>query len=182
MPKIQFEFDIDLNEYLDDEDQVRADVQAEVVRSIARQVHLPWLTSEADRNKLREEVQGQIRGIVTGIVTEQVRSIATGEFRPTDRWGDPKGEPVTLREMCARQAQGWLTEQCDSSGCAGSNVYSAKRPRIEWMVRKEVDAVFSSELAAYMAAVKVEIRDSLKARIQGALADEVVKLLAPKVA
>lgn len=92
MPKFAVEVDLDLNDYLSDPDAVRHDVINTIVKDFAAQVRLPWLSEEADRKALGESVSEQITSIVREIVTSEVQSIASGEFVPTNRWGEKRGE------------------------------------------------------------------------------------------
>ena len=57
-------------------------------------------------------MQAAVDPIVQRVVVETL----DGQFRETNQYGEPRGEPRTLRELVAERARQYMTEQVDANG------------------------------------------------------------------
>jgi hypothetical protein len=52
--------------------------------------------------EIAKQVTSRLDGTIADALKTSVESITTGKWQPTDSWGQPKGEPVTLQELIQR--------------------------------------------------------------------------------
>jgi len=110
-------------------------------------------------------------------VAKVIGEISESPFIPTDKWGQRKGEPVTLRELMANAATRWLEEKVNQHG--NTSGYDNKISRIEWLAHKTAEEVFKSDLAATVAQIKATIQANIQARVGNEIAQAVARLLSP---
>lgn len=86
-------------------------------------------------------VQKTVEAVVRDKVVERIGPVIDEcfevGFHRTNRYGEPQGEPMGLREFCVTASAEWLKERVDDRGYASAGA-SAKLPRAQWMLQKEV--------------------------------------------
>jgi hypothetical protein len=98
-----------------------------------------------------EEVSDEvIRAAIQPIIAAAV----TNAVQPTDLYGEPKGEPKTLREVIVERAQKYLTDQVGD--------YNRRRSRVEDFIAKEVDHAVKRELTEEMNAARSQVRAAVQ--------------------
>jgi len=114
---------------------------------------------EAVRKEALAQVEPLIRERVDGIVTE---ALTTG-YQPTDTFGDPKGEPTTLRSMIAETAKKWLNKR-------GYNSESEMQKLVNESIRKVWVNEMEKEASAAVAEIKKGLRTKLADKVNAAVA------------
>lgn len=132
----------------------------EVVDAVASKI-VAHLYDRELVDSIRESVVRQVGPTAEAMVMEHVSTWVEAElakpFRLTNRWGEAKGEPVTLRELAASQIERQLTEIVDSGGRTNRHARDGM-PRIEFHAK-----------AAVAAQVESRIKELTKAAVDGAL-------------
>ena len=131
-------------------------------------------------NELRREVQkivtDTIRSTVAARVPAVVDEVIHAPFVPTNAYGEHKGAPITIRELIADTAKAWLLEKVDSNGA--TNGYSDKSfPRLQWMIRRDVDDAFKATVKAETDRIGADIKAQMSGRINAeikAVVDRIV--------
>ena len=98
---------------------------------------------EKFEDQIRREVQSKVGPIIEARINAIVEDALTKVFTPVDEFGDPKGEPTTVKAILAKKAKTFLDEKVDSSGRAGST-YGATRPRAEHLLGKLFEEAIDS--------------------------------------
>ena len=117
---------------------------------IDAKVSVQWSTNDVIQqvvNQVSDRVYKDIKPKVAEKILEtldyQVNlAIATmldTEVQPSDRWGKPTGEKVSIRAMLQRDAEQWLNESVDYQGRKGSDSYGNKYPRIHWIIQEALN-------------------------------------------
>jgi len=126
----------------------------------------------------REEWARTLRERVTAIRDETIREAVrpaieealTRVIQPTDAYGNPKGEPVTLHERITRDAMAWLTK-------AESRQYGDKAVTpVERLIKEEVNAAFKRELGPVMEEAKREVIAAIKEQGAAVLAETIARM------
>jgi len=106
-------------------------------------------------------VEPLIRERVDEIVTE---ALTTG-YQPTDAFGDPKGEPTTLRMKIAETAQAWLKKR------------NYRESEIQELVSETTRKVWANELEKEAKAAVDEIKSGLRSKLSDKINAAVASLL-----
>jgi len=117
------------------------------------------------------QAQAAVKAVVDAEVPQVVREVLDGTFTPMSRWGEPQGEPTTIRAMAGEEAQRWLTEQTDRRGRTGYSTDGPKKPRLHWMVAEMVDSAWKEHLRSEAA----EVAKQVKAKLNEKLSEDVAK-------
>lgn len=141
---------------------------------------LEAITGQAAANivgELEHEIRRDVRAKVSKAIEDQINAIVldtlTREFQPVDEFGDPKGEPSTVKAIIATKARKYMNEQVGTDGRA-SNTYGTKQPRWEWiicqLVGQAIDRQVKEEIAILAKDAKakahLEVARLLVAQIQ----------------
>ena len=127
-----------------------------------------------------ERVAAKIDAEVERIVLETL----TTTVQPTNQFGEPQGEPITLRSRIAAQVTRALETKVDDRGHAQgerefSNYDTARhRTRVERAIANAVDDIAKKELATAVHAAATEVRSRVGATVQQTVHETVKKLLA----
>lgn len=85
---------------------------------------------------LRRIVQDRVAGAIEAQVNTIVEDALIKVFTPVDEFGDPKGEPTTVKAILAKKAKSFLEEKVDNSGKAQVSHYQSLKPRVEYLIGK----------------------------------------------
>ena len=72
-------------------------------------------------DKIQEQLANQINAAVQTIVVPHIENILTDQIQPTDYYGNPKGEPITIRGLVMAQVDRWAAPGDSRSGYSGNN-------------------------------------------------------------
>ncbi len=173
MPKMTIEIDTPV---FDDPDEFRNAVIDEYVRhelaayGIRRGDH-------PDRQEIRVRVDEIVQATVRARIDAAVDDIVSKPFILTNRYGEPQGQPQTLREYIMKTAEAWFDAKVAPNG--EPTGYSGV-PRGQWLALKAAESVYKDILAASMTQIKDQIAAGIRSRVHTEIADTVVRLLAPK--
>lgn len=107
--------------------------QEQIAQAVVSEVSYRLI--EMFETEIRREVQAKVGPVIDAQVNAIVEDALTKVFTPVDEFGDPKGEPTTVKAILAKKAKTFLEEKVDSSGRTG-NTYGAKQPRAEYLLGK----------------------------------------------
>jgi uncharacterized membrane-anchored protein YjiN (DUF445 family) len=120
---------------------------------------------------VRKQVSATIETQVGQIVTE---ALTTG-FRKVNTWGEPTGEPTTLRESIAAEAQAWFSKPIGDSYSRGP-----AKTAVQKFIETEVDKQIKSELNAALTAAKAQVLERVKDQAAAVIADTITRTAAAR--
>lgn len=123
----------------------------EMVRRATRDSDSGW-------HSLAQQVQRVRAEAIRAKVEAEVESALTAEFRQTNSFGEPIGEPTTLRALIAKQAQDAVKLGVARPG------YGEKEGVATRVIRDEVDKVLAKELAETVAAERAKVVAAVRAK------------------
>lgn len=156
----------------DDEGEVWQDTRPfnlarEVAKSIARE--------------LRDDMRKDVRDIVVETARAQVADIITetmaAGFRKTNSYGEPTGEPITLREMVVDQVKGELVRLVDGYGRPADRYNGGNLTFIEYHSRKAATEALKGEVGTAVADAVAEIKTGVKSLVTESMAAKVHKAI-----
>ena len=128
--------------------------------------------------RLHQSLDREVRLAVHHAIEQQVGTIVStaldGQLQPTNEWGEPKGAPVTLRDMIVGKAANYLGAKVDKEG--RESTYNADRTRVEFVVAKQVEAVFTYQMQKEVKTAAEQAVAQAKARVGQVVGDLLVKL------
>jgi hypothetical protein len=145
-------------------------LRAAVVQEVARQVvekHGRGFDTSRMVTEIRDDL---IREMLTPIVVAALETPA----QRTNGFGEPVGEPVSMRVLVMDTARKVLAQKVDSQG-RPERYAAADRTTTwaSWLVEKQVREVFAQELQAELDAAKEQLRGQLKEIAAAKLAETV---------
>ena len=120
------------------EDYERPDLESRILKIAATQL------TDAIESQLLDQMQTAVIEAVTGKIGDVFLDVVDNPIKKTNAWGEPKGDPVSLREVILEHAQTWLAEKVDSRGERTRYHGDKGCPRIEFIVRKVIQDEFNS--------------------------------------
>jgi len=162
----------------DDPNELREAVLSAFVTAELKNFGIDRERDHASDRAIRERVDEIVTSTVRERIDAAVSAVVDSAFIPTNRYGERRGEPITLREMIADTAVKWFSEKVNQHG--SPDPYNNTMERGVWMARQAADAVFKDSLAAHVALVKSQIDANIKARVQDEIAATVLRLLSSK--
>lgn len=142
-------------------------VLAEVVRTVVAKL----VTDDLYRGlrqkvlEIRDEV---IREAVTPLVTEAIEA----SVQPTDHYGEPKGEPTTLRAIIVKNAQDYLSKP------SGGDYNRKALAPVQAFIAAEVASTVTKELREALDAGKAEVKQALQEQGAKLIAEAIAKTVA----
>lgn len=186
MPKLTI--DIDIPEMSPEEIReavINAAVEDILGKGFPRDEH-----DEGDRSEsrnwflkhLRQEVQDRVSKIAGDIVEAETRSmiqeVLTKPFQQYNFYGERKGNPTSLRDLIYKEGIERLGVVVDpDTGRADGYTTRPRIPYVNFLVRKEVDEVFKSELHREVTKAAAEVKAGLVGKVSAAITDTVAALL-----
>ena len=110
------------------------DVIRQVVKDVAGRVY----------NDIKPQVSKAILEGLDAQVNSALSEMLDTEIQPTDSWGKPHGEKISIRAMLQRDAEQWLTDNVDYQGRKGSESYGNKYPRVHWIIQEALNGTKDS--------------------------------------
>lgn len=179
MPRIMIE--VEVPSFDEPEELRQAVIDAYVKQQLQRFAEILDEEGDARGNidrALRAYANNQVMKTITEKVDVVIQEIVGAPFVPTNRWGEKKGEPVTLRELIAESGKRWFEEKVDAMGRPAS--YGSSTTRIQWLVTSTVEEVFKSDLKSFVQQVKEQVQANIKLRVTDEISSVVAKLFAPQ--
>lgn len=130
----------------------------------------------------RDDWGTTLRERVTTIRDEEIRAAVKPDIeaallkavQPTDSYGMPKGEPLTLHEVIVKQATDWLTKP-ESQRYGEKAMSPVKR-----LITEEVERVFRRDLQKAMDEAKAEVREAIKQEGAALISETIARMAAVK--
>lgn len=132
-----------------------------IIREAARQL------LAGDKDAIRRAAIDGIREVAAEEARAAAREIVETPIRPVDRYGDPRGEPVTLRAFIGDEIKRELRLTTDRSA------FDSRSSTLTKVIQGEVSSVVAKELKAAL--------DEAKAAVGKALRDAAAKAMAERL-
>lgn len=120
---------------------------------------------------IRKMVSDQVRTQIESKVGALIDEILAAGVQQRDRYGDPVGEPTTMKALIGKASEDYLAVKVDKNGSPGN--YSPVGTRLEFIVKKNVEEVIDYKM-------QNEIKKACELAVQAAQAkvgEAVAKLL-----
>lgn len=177
MTTITLEFDIEKLKSYYESDTGYYDV--ETVESAIIEAAGRALIKHLERS-LEKSIADEVSAIVSETVTSKVGAIIDGvldeKMQRTNEWGEKKGEPLTLREMIAREKEAWLSERVNNEGKAVGNSYGTYDTRLQYLMKAYVKDRFGKEISAELQKTVDDLKAQMKDNAREALVKSVEKI------
>ena len=108
----------------------KALVQEQVVSNITNQM-MPNI-----RHEIKMTVLANLDKAVDNMIAEIVEEVTSDVFQPTTSWGEPNGEPTTIKDMIAEKTLKWWEDKVDRQG--KPTRYTGAITRAEYFAEKTV--------------------------------------------
>jgi hypothetical protein len=116
--------------------------------------------------------------IVDARLEKEVNDIIDNGWQQYDRWGEPTGKRMTLRELIT----GYIMKEVDQHGRDRSDSYSdsTKRNRIYWFVEKAINGIFDKETSNLVENFRKQVRERFTAEMAGKVTESIKSALGLK--
>jgi hypothetical protein len=129
---------------------------------------------ESIGGQLSEDIRRATKERINDAVGQRVSEMLDGSIQPTNEWGEAKGAAMTLRDMVVGKAGSYLGAKVDKDGRESN--YSVTGTRLEFLVGKQVEEVFSHQLKTEVKkAVELAVVEA-KQRVGKVVGDMLIKL------
>jgi hypothetical protein len=161
---------------------VTFDVPIPTVEQVAGEIARQVMQSESyqSRNGLRDMAAELLRDLISRIVDDKATSIIeellTKPLQPTDGFGNPVGEPVSLQAVLAQHIAQWASTPVDRHGKPTKNDnYNQTAPRIDWTLgaivndrlKKDIDAEVAKIVGTLKTAATNNIAKQIAEKVSG---------------
>ena len=123
-------------------------------------------------NKLEKTMIDDLNTQVLDSAKEQINTIIegviAGTIQRTNKWGEAKGEPITLKELIINESKQWFTQTVDRDGKdTEANRYHHDRDttRAQWIVKKQVQPLVKEIVDVEIKKMRIEYSAILKEEI-----------------
>lgn len=147
-------------------------VEAAIIETVAKKII----------KQAKDEIVSQAAKMVKSEISQQigdiVREVVDAPVRETNYYGEPKGEPVTMRELVMKEARTWWEVKVSSKN-GKPTTYRSDNPvsRGEYLtgvaVAREIEAAYKAEIAK---AVQ-KVRETLDGKVTEMVRDAVKQIL-----
>jgi hypothetical protein len=144
---------------------------ADVVAELAAHALVADLKRDSEHyGGLKRQVAELRVEMIRAALEPTITAALEGSVQPTDRWGEPTGEPTTLRAMVMAEVNRALTKPEHRSG-----VNRDGETLVQRVIREQVTSVLAKELAEAAAIAKAEVKGAVATSAAQAIAEAVVK-------
>lgn len=127
------------------------------------------------RAQIVETVHARVSAVINAEVNKLVHDAFIGNrYQPVTSWGEPKGEPTTIKNEIEKSISEWWKQRVDDKGEPSG--YSSARPRATWIAQNVALEVLNGSLKAETAKLVGETRDLIKAGVSKAVTDTLEQL------
>lgn len=139
-----------------------------VVEAAARQV---LASAKSDvRELVREAARKQIGESIRAIIEPLIVEALTASIQPYNSYGEPKGEPVTLREVIVKKA----TEEFRLP--SSRNYHPDKATLIEAVIREEVHKALKKDLVDAISEARKQVLAAVQEKGAEVIAETITKM------
>lgn len=162
--------------------KVRPPSREDIADALARAMIHDYKESSALRALVTDRVAALVREAVDDAAKAAIAAAMGAARQPTDEFGNPVGEPVTLAGMIATQVKAWQDETVDTydGKPKKADPYSNGRTvtRREYLVRQVGSQEFEKLAKEEVQKVRTEAKARIDATIKGAVASAIQSLAA----
>jgi hypothetical protein len=153
--------------YNEDGDSHPIDIDEAIVLAAA-----DALLGQLKRDEMYRTLQRRVHDTQDELIREAVAPLVVeainGALQPTDSWGNPKGEPITLAEHITKIGVEYLTKETGD--------YSRRETVIRKFIREEIDRKVQGELKAALEQAKAEVIAAVKEQGAELMATTIAKM------
>lgn len=151
--------------------------ESDIIRGISK--HFADKLSPVIQQKLEEITEGAFADAINRESDKLLRELLSKPQHKTSQWGEPTGEPVTMREYLADRFELYMKQSVDREGRPSNYDSDKKRTRSQWLIE-----TLGEKLVLNAAKVEVEkVRKAAESQISAAVAHFIAtKLATPAVA
>lgn len=147
----------------------KEDIKQDIIDAVANRI-----ADEIGRD-IKTQLKAKSSAAVENLITEIVCDLAEKTFTPVDHWGEPKGEPTTIKDMMVKSIENWWSAKVDSSGNVSTS-YSAKLTRSEYFANKVVSEYVNSKLHLEMKAIIEAGKDKVREAMAKSVTEQIKKI------
>lgn len=130
--------------------------------------------SEGVRKAALAHIDAAVARTASEHVEPRIGEILTNlTFQKTNGWGEPKTEPMTLKEFLVERASAYMTEDVDSDGKtraeSSSSFWNKKGTRAAYMVDKYLHYHIDTEMKKAFNDLNTQVAKGLNASVQESL-------------
>lgn len=119
---------------------------------------------------VRERVNQVRDEVIVERITPLIDDALAAAVQPTNRFGEPSGEPTTLRSVIVQEATAWLTKPTGDSFTRSAKTNVAK------LIADEVDRALGRELKTALDQAKADVTAAVKAKGAEVLAQTITEM------
>lgn len=167
-PAAKIEFHVQMTSWtLSDMESLIVEAAA---RTIVGKVDRPTELAKQIENRVREMLIQKADARLDAVTSEIIDQPVT----PT--YGDKK--PVTMREMIGLYGREYLTQVVNSDGNLTTDYYNVKKPRMQWLTERALDAKFKAAITNATAAAISEVQREIRATHETFISEEKARMRA----
>lgn len=143
-----------------------------IIRGVCK--HFADRLTPVINEKLESLTESAFNGAIRKAADEMLKEMLNRPQRKTNSWGEPVGDPVTMRDYIADRFEKYMSETVDREGRKSTSSYDKGRTRSEWLI----ETLGEKEV---LAAAKVEVekvRKAAESQISAAVANFIASKLA----
>lgn len=122
-------------------------------------------------NTVRDRVNEVTHEVIVEKITPMVTDAIAAGVQKTNSYGEPIGEPVTMRDVIVATAKEWLEKPTNDYG-------RDRKTRLQALLHDEVERAMKAELKATIDAAKAEVEAAVREKGAEVLAETITRLAA----
>uniref|UniRef100_A0A6M3K983 Uncharacterized protein n=1 Tax=viral metagenome TaxID=1070528 RepID=A0A6M3K983_9ZZZZ len=142
-------------------------IQSEIIIKLTDEIS--ERVSEDIRNKLFTKAEAQVDITVAAIIEE----VTTQVFQPVTSWGEPNGEPTSIRGMMEKSIKDWWNTNVDRQGSPSN--YNCK-PRAQYYAEKVIGEYVDNNLRHEMKQIIDDGKTKVRAAMGEAIATQIKQI------
>ncbi len=127
------------------------------------------------KRRVTSELDKSLKATIESTLQTEFEKILSSEYQPTDMWGEPNGEPTSIRDRLYKNAVSFWETKVDKDGKPGGY---GKEPRHEWLFKKVVNQALHDEIKQHYTNIVGALKDSLTDTVQADIGKHLNKILA----
>lgn len=142
----------------------REDILNSVVERLVAQLYDGRILGE-----VQAKVQAKAMAIVEERVSLAVDDLLSKPLQRTNLFGEPTGEPISIKDMMAESLVNWWTAKVNCDGKAGG--YGSKLTRAEYLTNKAAAEILEKDLRVEYNKLITELRTEIRTSFSKAVAE-----------
>jgi hypothetical protein len=130
------------------------------------------------RNKIYTTIEQLISDNISSRATAIINELLDKPLQPTDGFGNPKGEPMSLQEVLAKHIEQWATTTVNRDGLpTKKDGYTHVVTRIDLMLGSIVNAEMKKQMDSEIKNLVATLKDSATKNIAKQIADKLAGMV-----